>query len=888
MLKISAVLFLISMLGLGGVLWYLWHEYGETVVTSVTEGFEVAETIDESDFLQRQPTLVYDANGNVIKEFKQYEYENPEYEEINPYFIKGVVAVEDKRFWEHHGVDLYGTLRGVVSTYIGGDVQGGSTITQQLVRNMILKDNEISIKRKLKEQVIAQELEKKMSKKEILRHYLNNVYFGHGNYGIGPASRYYFGKDQKELTPAECAVIIGITNNPSVFDPITQPENALKKRNRILKIWLDEGVITEKEYETAVASPIELNIQEHHLDNRVTDSYALSFAIHKATEALMKEDGFHFRYWFDTKEEREEYEREYGEAYQKARQDLLRGGYEIYTSIDPDIQKSLEETVQQLTVGFNRKTESGSLATQIAITTIDNETGDVVAIVGGRGEEDDQLNRAFQSPRQPGSAAKPIIAYANAFEVGYRPESTVVDSKIKNGPENWYKGYWGSMTIRYAVEQSVNTIPFKLANEVGKKKIIEKLELMQFSHLEPEDANPIIAIGGFTKGVTTTEMASAYATLARGGDFIEPTNILEIKHRATGEIVVRNEREKIPVWREDASYFTVDVLKGVLTDGTGKQAKIPNFPHAFGKTGTTNGNRDSYFVGGTPYYTTAVWVGRDMPKPLTPAELGLPQKIFSTWNAKLHEGKEVIDFQMPDSVYEKNGRLYSRLKSYEELQKLRMLEEEERLRKEYEKQAARLAKEDYRIIYGLTKEEELERERLTEEAIERAKNFKMESLEDYDVWLELIAEAERRNEDVKHQAAKNRFAAQINELKVLAAAERERILREIERQKEEERRKEEERLREEARIQSLQEEMHRLLEKSDSGSPLSMEELRRLEQIIEELKNKGVVVPDIKIEWVEPETEEEQPVQEETGGEAAEELQEGSEEAPKGEETSSS
>lgn len=856
--KIFFILFLLLLLTAGGLAGYLWYKYGETITTSVTEGFEIAESVEETDLLRRPPTLVYDGDGNVIKEFKQYEYENPEYEEINPYFIDGVVAVEDKRFWIHHGVDLYGTLRGIVSTYLGGDVQGGSTITQQLVRNMILKDNEISIKRKLKEQVVAQELEKKLSKEEILRYYLNNVYFGNGNYGIGPASRYYFGKDQKELTPAECAVIIGITNNPSLFDPITQPENALNKRNRILKIWLEEGVITKKEYDEAVSTPIELNVQDRKLDNRVTDSYALSFAIHKATEALMREDGFYFQYWFDTKEEKEEYEKEYSEAYQKAREDILRGGYEIYTSINPEMQKSLEETVQKLTSGFTIKSDEGSLVTQIAVTTIDNKTGDVLAIVGGRGEEGEHLNRAFQSPRQPGSAAKPIIAYANAFEIGYRPESVVVDSKIENGPANWYKGYWGSVTIRRAVEQSINTIPFKLANEVGKDKFLEKLELMQFSYLAPEDANPIIAIGGFTHGVTTTEMASAFATLARGGDFIEPSNILEIKNRVTGEVVVKNEREKIPVWREDASYFTIDVLKGVLTEGTGKGAKIPNYPHAFGKTGTTNKNRDSYFVGGTPYYTTAVWVGRDIPKSLTSAELNLPKRVFSDWNAKLHKGKEVIDFKMPDSVYKRDGQLLSRLKGYEELQKHREIQEEERLRKEYERQAERLAKEDYRIIYGLTAEEEQERERLTQEAIDKARNFKMESLEDYEVWLELIKEAELRNDDVKHQAAKDRFAAQINELKAIAAAEKNRILKEIERQKEEERKREEARLREEARIQLLQEEMYRLLNKSDSGGMLTMEELKRLEEIVEELKNKGVEVPDIQIEWVEPVPEEEQ------------------------------
>ncbi|RKO61705.1 transglycosylase domain-containing protein [Caldibacillus debilis] len=855
------ILFLLVAAGVvGGVLWY---KYGEIITTSVTKGFEIAESMKKTDFIQRKPTVVYDKNGNVIKEFKEYEYEAPAYEEINPYFLEGTVAVEDKRFWIHHGVDLYGTLRGIISTVIGSNVQGGSTITQQLVRNVILKNNEVTIERKLMEQVIAQELEKKMSKKEILAHYLNNVYFGHGNYGIGPASRYYFGKDQKDLTASECAVIIGITNNPSLFDPITKPENALKKRNRILKIWLDEGILTQKEYKHAISQPIRLNVQEHHLDNRVTDSYALSFAIHKAAEELMKRDGFRFQYRFESKEERESYDRLYQEAYSKARQSIIRGGYEIYTSIDPTLQNALEKTVANLTSGFKDKTDKGLFLTQIAVTTVDNKTGEVVAIVGGRGQKGDHLNRAYQSPRQPGSAAKPIIAYANAFEAGYRPESIVVDSKIKNGPKNWYRGYWGSITVRYAVEQSVNTVAYKLALGVGADTFLRKLELMQFSHLAPEDNNPIIAIGGFTNGVTTVEMASAYATFARGGDFIEPTNIRKIKNSVTGEILTENKRTKTPVWREDASYFMVDVLKGVITRGTGKGAEIPNYPYAFGKTGTTTANKDSYFAGGTPYYTTAVWVGHDMPETLTSAELTLPKRIFKEWNAKLHKGKKVIDFKMPDSVYKIGGRLYSRLKSYEVLQAERERKEDDRLRREYNRQLARLAKEDYRILYGLTSEEEQERERLTAEAIEKAKNFRMESPEDYDRWLELIKEAEMRNEQVKHQAAKDEFSAQINELKAIAAARRDALLKEIERRKEEERKREEERRRKEAEIQALQAELDRFLERINSGSTLTQEEFRELERVIQKLKNMGVEVPDIDLESVNPGTEEE-PLPDET------------------------
>lgn len=848
--KSILILIILSVLTIGVVASILWNKYGEVITQSITEGYEIASNIKKEDFIQRQPTKVFDVHGNEIKELKQHEYEAPSHEDINPYFLKGVVAVEDSRFYIHHGVDLYGTLRSVYQTFVGGDVQGGSTITQQLVRNVILKDNGVTIERKLKEQVVAQELEKKLSKKEILQHYLNNVYFGNGNYGIGPASRYYFGKDQSELTVDEVAVIIGITNNPTLFDPTKNPEVALDKRNRILNTFKEEGVISEKEYNELVKKPIELNVQEHNIDNRVNDSYALSFAIHKATEELMEANGFVFQYRFDTREEYDAYHERYDEEYAKTRQQIVMGGYEIYTSIDPSVQESLESLVEKELRGFPDKT-------QLAITTIDNKTGEVVAIVGGRDVKNDYFNRAYQGARQPGSAAKPVVAYANAFERGYTPQSQVIDREIKNGPKNWYRGYWGSMTVRYALEQSVNTVAYRLANQAGPDVFLEKLERMQFAHLTPEDANPIIALGGFTNGVTTVEMASAFSTFARHGKFIEPTNIREIKNIVTKETIVKNDYEKVNVFQEDAAYFTVDSLKSVMTDGTGKSAKPNNYPHVFGKTGTTNDNKDSYFAGGTPYYATAVWIGHDKPSRLSSSEINLSKVLFKKWTEHLHKDLEVIDFEMPQSVYRSGNNLYSRLKTYSDLQATREANEEKRLQKERREQRERLAKEDYRIIHGLTKEEELEREAKTEQAIQEARNFQMQELEDYDKWIELIEKAKELNKRVKHQAAKDAFTARINELEVLAATERQKIIDRIEKEKEEQRRLEEERRREEAEISQLQQELQMWMNRIDSGEPITEEEYRELEVVVQKLKNKGVEVPNIQVEFVEPETEEE-------------------------------
>jgi len=858
--KTIAALIIMSFLvsGIGAAV--VWHRYGDIVTKSVTEGFKIASQIREEDFIQRQPTVVYDVHGNVLKEFKQFEYDAPKYEEINPYFLKGIVAVEDHRFYIHHGVDLYGTLRSVFKTVLGGSVQGGSTITQQLVRNVILQDSNVTIERKLKEQVVAQELEKRFSKKEILQHYLNNVYFGHGNYGIGPASRYYFGKDQNELTVDEVAVIIGITNNPTLFDPINQPESALRKRNTILTTFLTNGIISQQEYDELIQKPLQLNVQEHHIDNHVNESYALSFAVHKATEALMEANGFVFQYRFDTRDEYNAYHERYDEEYDKTRQRILNGGYEIHTSIDPSVQERLETLAKQELTGYSDKI-------QMAIATVDNRTGEVVALVGGRDVKNDYFNRAYQGVRQPGSTAKPITVYAKAFELGYTPQSQLVDRPIKNGPKNWYDGYWGTMSIRYAIEQSVNTVAYQLANEVGSDAMLEQLEKMKFSHLAPEDNTTIIALGGFTYGTTMVEMASAYSSLIRNGKFIEPTNIREIKDIVTGETIVKNDCEEIPVFREDAAYITLDTLKGVMKTGTGKLAQPSNYPYVIGKTGTTDKNHDSLFVGGTPYYTTAVWVGYDTPSPLNNSEKNLPKYLFREWNEKLHQGLDVMDFPMPDSVYRYGNAIYSRMKTYEDLEKERKAKEDRRMEKEMQYQRERLALEDYRILYGLTSEEEQKREAKVEEALREAESFVMTEVEDYEIWMGLIEEAKDLNKEVKHQAARNRFHQRINELEIIAATEKQNILKRIEEEKQRQKELEEQRKKEEQEIQQMLNEFQGWMKRIENGEAFTEEEVSILETLVQRLKEKGIEVPELKITYVET-GEDEQP--EEQSGQSPE------------------
>lgn len=791
--------------GIGGA--YAWNKYGDMVQSSVTNGYSIAEKVKATDFVTKSPTKIVDKDGKVLKVFKEYQYETPKYKDINPIFVNSLVSAEDERFYDHHGVDLYGTLRGIATTLKGNGVQGGSTITQQLVKNVILQTSEQTVERKLTEQVVAQELEKTMTKDEIIRHYLNNVYFGNGNYGIAPASRYYFSKSQKDIKLHEAATIVGITNNPSLFDPVTHPENALKKRNRVLGKMLEVGSITKKEHDEAVKKPLGIKVTKHGIDNSVTEP-ALGYAVHKATEHLMEKEGFAFQYIFDTDEARSAYKQKYHEEYVKVRQAILNGGYYIETSIDPVKQKKLQEVVRQGLSQYQAKDpRTGFYKTQTAITTVDNKTGEVVAIVGGRGEEGDVFNRGFQGIRQPGSTIKPLVAYTPAFEKGYTPESRMADSYVKNGPKNYYLGYRGNVTLRYATEISINTIPFKLANQIGGKAMVEKLGKMKFSNLTKQDANPIISVGGFTYGTTTVEMASAYATIANQGIYKEPTNIRKIKDIVTNDVLFKKEPVERKVYESGASYLMVDTLKGVMKSGTGSRAMPRNYPHVIGKTGTTNASKDIWFLGASPYYTTAVWFGYDNPSSIPQYDHWVASTLFRSWNEELHKGKKVVDFKRPDTVWKQNGHWVASVNKVEQERASRKYLETLRRQNESSDQKERLALEDYRILHGLTKEEEDARESAVTKAFKEFFETPFEKLKEYDDQLKMLKDIKPLIEEVKHKKAYDEFIVKWDSALLQLNGKKESFLAEIERKRLEEERKKREaeeakRLEEERRIQA--------------------------------------------------------------------------------------
>ena len=747
--------------------------YEDDIASLFINATSKVENATNEIFNSKQPTKVYDKNGKVIYEYKEADYIYTPYKDLNPYVPKAFISIEDARYMKHHGMDYFGTLRAVISNVLTGSMHGASSITQQLTKNVFLS-TEQTISRKLEEAIIASHLEKKFTKEEIMEFYVNNIYYGHGNYSFESASQYYFQKNNKDLSIGQIAILAGVINNPTKYDPISKPENAMHRRNRILTKMQEQGYISKEVCEAEKAKDLELNVMDRKRDNSISD-YTVSYAIDSATEIMMAQNGFQFQYEFSNKDERKAYWSHYNDEYKLRREQLLTGGYNIYTVIDADLNKQLLDISNKHLAGFTAKTENGVYKKQVSMTVIDNKTGEVVSMVGGRGQKQDYLNRAYQSPRQPGSTIKPLVAYTPAFERGYLPSSIMVDSEIPNGPKNAGGGYSGSVTLRHALEKSINTIPYRLMTKFGAKEIVPYLGAMQFQTLTETDYNPIIAVGGFTKGTTTEEMGSAFATLARGGEFIAPTNITKIEKINTKEVVYKNTHDTVRVYDEGASYLTTDALKGVLTQGTGVRYK-PSYPYTSAKTGTTNQKKDSWMIGYTPYYTVAVWVGDDTPRPQ-----GTTSIAGSIWRDTiniLHKGKEVVDFKKPESVKVQNGILVNDiyLNKKEDTSAKRRKLEEKRIKDENNAQEERLLEEDYRILYGLTEEEELERESKAQEALTQLQSYNLTSQSQFNELEQLMEQARILINDVKHKPAHTRFTNTYNSLKSKFNSKKQQIL----------------------------------------------------------------------------------------------------------------
>ncbi len=636
--KLQIVLMLLVVAGLG---YYYYGGYAVQVQKMKEEAAKFVRSSTEATFCASQTSVVYDKNGNTISTLKGERdvYYLP-FEEIPVDACAAIVSIEDKKFYQHSGIDYRAIMRAVKAMVENGEVtQGASTITQQLARNIFLTQDR-TWQRKVEEMFIATELEKKYSKTKILEFYLNNIYFGNGYYGIQAASIGYFNQEAAKLDLSQIAFLCAIPNNPTLYDPLSNMENTLGRRDRILKNMYEDGQISQSAYLMAQAEEITLNRPEHEKNN-----YVETYTYYCAIRLLMEQEGFAFRTEFANQEERDAYQEAYNEQYSQFQKKLYTAGYRIYTSMDLDMQAKLQQAIDEKLSGFTEQNEEGIYKLQGAGVCIDNETGYVRAIVGGRSQDWDgyTLNRAYQSYRQPGSSIKPLIVYTPALERNYTPDTMVTDQYLEDGPSNADGSYSGEMTLRSALSRSKNTVAWQLFEELTPKLGLSYLKAMHFSRITAEDERLTSALGGLTNGVSPVEMAAAYATLENDGDYRNPTCIIKITD-ADGNEILSTLQEQTKVYKTTAARMVTDMLATAITEGTGAGLGVTGMPSA-GKTGTTNDNKDGWFVGYTRYYTASIWVGYDMPMELPGLSGGTyPGEIWHTFMESCHAGLTPSEF----------------------------------------------------------------------------------------------------------------------------------------------------------------------------------------------------------------------------------------------------
>ena len=576
------------------------------------------------------------------------------YEQIPQDLINACVAIEDKRFYEHQGVDWLRTASASVNLFLGNDdTYGASTITQQLIKN-ITGEREVTVRRKLLEIFSALEFEKEHTKREILTWYLNTIYLGEGCYGVQSASRVYFGKDVSELTTAECASLIGITNNPSIYDPYISEENNRERQLTILWEMYDQGyILTEEAYQEAVNQ--ELVFRNGFLDDTGYDdgsdyySYFVDQVIRDVTADLQEQ---------------------YGYSERIAEQMVRSGGYAIYCTLNPEIQEIAESVYENLD---NIPETDSEQQLQSGIAIIDNTTCDMVAVVGGVGEKTGSLtlNRATQSLLSPGSTIKPITVYGPAFDQGIITPATVYDDtpySFDGGvwPRNTNRTYAGLMTIRSAISMSTNTVAVKvladLTPEASFRFAREKLGMTTLVEEEVIGGQTYtdiglapLALGSLTRGTTIQDMAAAYAAYANGGTWREARTYTRVTRTVNGheEVVLDNTQDTVQAVSTKAAWYMTDMLEYAVEHGTGSPAQIANMAVA-GKTGTTDDDHDRWFCGYTPYYSAAVWCGYDLPEEvnLTSSSTNPAAYLWQMVMAQIHEGLEPAEFTRPTDVVE--------------------------------------------------------------------------------------------------------------------------------------------------------------------------------------------------------------------------------------------
>ena len=561
---------------------------------------------------------VFDSQGKLITTLHSDQNRLPiDINKVPKNLQNAFIAAEDNRFYDHIGVDPIGILRAVVTNLTNrGIAQGGSTITQQLAKNAFLSQDQ-TLKRKIQEAILALELERKYSKKEILEMYMNQIYFGRGAYGIQTAAHTYFGKDVGDLTLAECAMIAGLPKSPNYYS--SSVNEATARKNVVVGQMEKYGYITPSQAEEAKKSS--LDIKQKSTSN-TTDETA--YFIDYVTQEIAQK---------------------YGDDA------LYKDGLKIYTTLDTDKQHAAVQAMRHLPE--THTDDQGLTQPQGAIISIDPKTGHILAMVGGRGQ--DSFNRASMAVRQPGSAFKPFV-YMTAMEHDMTPDTIMEDKKVEYGgwsPHNADNSYQGRMPLWKALALSVNTVAVQLADKVGPSNVIANAKKLGITTLvedgSPNDDNlASAALGGLTKGVTPLEMAAAYGAFANKGVYIKPTAIVKILDR-NGNVLEDNssDMQKTQVMSEKTAYEMTSMLEGVIARGTGTAASIGR--PAAGKTGTTDDNHDAWFIGYTPDIVTAVWVGDDTGSQSLGEIYGgtVPAQIWHDYMASAVSGTSADDFDVP-------------------------------------------------------------------------------------------------------------------------------------------------------------------------------------------------------------------------------------------------
>ena len=564
---------------------------------------------------------VFDSHGRLITTLHSDQNRLPiDINKVPQNLQNAFIAAEDNRFYEHIGIDPIGIFRAIFANLTNrGIAQGGSTITQQLAKNAFLSQEQ-TLKRKIQEAMLALEIEHKYSKKEILEMYMNQIYFGQGAYGIQTAAKTYFNKDVNELTLTQCAMLAGLPKSPNYYSPFNNLNEAKKRKNVVLDQMVKYGYVSAAEAEDAKNQ--DLGLSKSH-QSKEADEYA-SFIDYVSQQVAKK----------------------YGDDA------LYREGLKIYTTMDVDKQHAAVRAMRNLPNNYTD--ENGLTQPQAAIVSIDPKTGHILAMVGGRGQ--DSFNRASMAVRQPGSAFKPFV-YLTALQHDMTPDTTMDDQPVTYGswsPKNAGGSYSGTMTLSDALAHSVNTIAVQLADKVGTKNIIANAKKMGITTLDAKDDNLAMALGGLTKGVTPLEMASAYGTFANKGVHVKPTAIVKILDR-DGNVLedastLEKEETKTRVMSEREAYEMTTMLEGVIDHGTGTAAAIGR--PAAGKTGTTDDNKDAWFVGYTPDIVTAVWIGDDTGSHSLGEIYGgtIPAEIWKDYMSSATSDESGGDFSAPSGM----------------------------------------------------------------------------------------------------------------------------------------------------------------------------------------------------------------------------------------------